>query len=211
MVTVAIGAIFLLAGVGEERFVLLGIDIVLRVTTHARWIYLWPRIHNIGRRTVLAPRPGFVGNVGITITVAVRAANIRPCMDNGNILCHVAHMANEAATVIGYEPGRRDKFLHAIIKQQQGLIIRYGFGAGLGFCICIRLLFSLHSLTACSENGDCRQNKAQVTVFHTFCPGPPSGMAGGINFNGEAGPPSGMAGRHCCSLSSRLLNCLVID
>jgi len=178
VLTVAIGAISLLTGAGKERFVLLGVDLVLRVTAHTERINLWPGIHNIGRGTVPARGPGFISNVGITLAVAVRAADIGPCMDNGNILLHVVNMTNETATVIGYGSGRWDKLFLTIIKQQPGLIIRYGFPAGPGFCVCIRLLFSLHLLTACSGSDHCRQNKHQETVFHTFCPD--------ISLSGEA-------------------------
>jgi len=116
VVTVAIGTIFFLAGAGEERFVLLGVDLTGGMTAHTERINLRPRIHNARRRAVFTPGPGFVGNVRITVTVAIRAANIGPCVDNGDILLHIVHMANVAATVISYGSSRQAD-VWAILKQ----------------------------------------------------------------------------------------------
>ena len=117
VLTVAIGTIFLPSGAGEEGFVLLGVNLVLRVTAHAERIDVGPWIHNIGRRAVFSPGPGFVGNVGVTIPVAIRAADVGVRMDKGNFLLQVVYVANVAATVICSRPGRRGD-VGFIIKQQ---------------------------------------------------------------------------------------------
>ena len=201
MVTVAIGAIpgrspgFDRAGlrpgfdsIGKQRLVLLSVDFILRVTAHAERINLRPTIHNTRRRAVSTPGPGFIGNVGVTVAVAVRAADVDTRMDDGNVLLYVVHVANVAATVIGSGAGRQVN-IRAVIKQQrfiikqQRLIIRYGFGADLGFRACLRFLFNLYLHTADFSDGRCRQNKRQETVSHTFYPG--------IILNSECGTKNG--------------------
>ena len=174
MATVAIDAMFFFDRISEKRFVLLSVDFILRVTAHAERINLRPTIHNTRRRAVTAPGPGFIGNVGVTVAVAVRATDVGPRMDNGDILLHVVHVANEAATVIGSGSSRQVN-IRVVIKQQQRfiikqqwLIIRYGFGADLGFCAGLRLLFNLYLLTADFSDGRCRQNKRQEKISHTF-------------------------------------------
>jgi len=47
---VAIGAVFFFSGAGERRLVLLGVNLVPRVTAHAEIIDLVPAIYDVGCR-----------------------------------------------------------------------------------------------------------------------------------------------------------------
>ena len=98
----AVGAILFLGGAGEEGFVLLGVELLLGVTPYARLIHLRSPVHNIRSRAVFPPGPGLVGNVFVRVTVAVRTADVGPGMEDRDILLHVVHVADEAATVIGH-------------------------------------------------------------------------------------------------------------
>lgn len=135
MLAVAIGTDLFLGSVSKEWFVLLSVDFVLRVTAHTERINLWSGIHYIGRCAVSTRGPGFVGNMFVTLSVAVSAADIGPCMSYGDVLLHVVHMTYEAATVISYGTGRLDMLFLTIVKKQQRLLIRYRFPAGLGICV----------------------------------------------------------------------------
>ena len=117
MLTMAIGTIFLPSGAGEEGFVLLGVNLVLRVTAHAERIDFGPGIHNIGRRAVFSPRPRFVGNVGVTIPVAIRAADVGARMDKSNFLLQVVYVADVATAVVCERPVRGGN-VWAVIEQQ---------------------------------------------------------------------------------------------
>jgi len=107
-----------LGNVGKEGFVLLGVDFVFWVAAHTERINLCPGIHYIGRGTVSAGGPGFVGDVVIALAVAVRTAHIGPCMGYGDILLNVVKMTDETAAVIGHGTGRRGKLFLAIVKKQ---------------------------------------------------------------------------------------------
>jgi hypothetical protein len=118
VLTVAIGADLLLVSLGKKRFVLLSIDFVLLVTAHTKWINLWTRIHYIGRSTVTTRCPRFIGNMFITLAVAVSAAHIGACVSYGDILLHIIYMADETATIIDDRAGRLVKLFLTIVKKQ---------------------------------------------------------------------------------------------
>ncbi len=105
MLTMAIGAVF---GVrefaGQNVFVWDGVDFILRMTSHAERINLFRQIHNLRRRTVSAPSPGFIINVGVALTVTIRTTNTIASVNDGNILINIVYMADMTAAVIGHRP-----------------------------------------------------------------------------------------------------------
>ena len=105
--------------------------------------------------------------MGVTVAVAILAADVCPCVDNGDILLDVVHVANVAATIISYGFVRQAD-IRVIIKQQRRPIIRFGFLGCFGFRACLRLVLDLCLLTRGSHNKSCRQNKYRETVFHIF-------------------------------------------
>ena len=104
MVAVAISTVFFFGIGGKKRLVLLGIDLVPGVTTHAERIDFQPGIHNVWRCAVAARGPGFVGNVLVRLAMATRASDIGACMDDSNILLHVVYVTDEAPTIVNFLP-----------------------------------------------------------------------------------------------------------
>ena len=78
------------------------VDIIPRMTAHTELIDLLRRIHDTGRCAIAARGPGFIGDVGITIAVAIRAADVGLCMGCRKLFLRIVQMANVAATIVSY-------------------------------------------------------------------------------------------------------------
>ncbi len=59
----------------------------------------------------------------VAVAVAIRAADVHPCMSDGDILLHIVDVANKAAAIVSHRFGGR-AFIRFIIKQQQRFIIK---------------------------------------------------------------------------------------
>ena len=124
----AVGAVFLVAGSGEDVLVLVGIDFIFGMASEAEDVDFGFREHGVGGGAIAAGGPGFVGDVVVADSMTLGTTDPGPGVGAGQLFLHEVDMANLAATVVG---AFGSNGVSCIVQEQQ----RFGLFFGCRFIL----------------------------------------------------------------------------